>query len=57
MSDEVVSRAEEKAAGDGAEAIEASLRAVDRWVKRFDRDMGGPEPASEPKEERNSEAG
>jgi hypothetical protein len=57
MSDEVVSPASEKAAGDGAEGIEASLRAVDRWVKRFDRDMGGPERGSEPKKERNSEAG
>lgn len=57
MSDESLGEVEEEAAREGTEAIEASLEAVDRWVRRFDRDMGAPSQKSQPAEERISETG
>ena len=56
MSEEARGRLDEEAPH-SREAIEASLETVDRWVKRFDRDMGAPSQEAQPVEERISEAG
>ena len=57
MSDEALDEVEDEGPGEGPKSIEASLERVDRWVKRFDRDMGGQAPASKSKEDRIAEAG